>query len=199
MPKRCLALFLICLSLWGCSKKPPEKYTRQIFAMDTVMDLTVYTQDPEVLTQAQELIGQLETMLSVTDPESQIAGLNKTGHQELTEETAELIRRALQLCEKTQGALDLSIYPVVRAWGFTTGNYQIPGDGTLERLLQQVDYRKIRLQDRRWITGRSACRTAVFPFRRAWRSISAALPRAIPAISWSGSSGSRALPRPFSI
>jgi thiamine biosynthesis lipoprotein len=49
------------------------------------------------------------------------------------------------MCRETQGALDISIYPVVRAWGFTTGSYQVPSQDTLDTLLYNVDYRQIQV------------------------------------------------------
>ncbi len=51
--------------------------------------------------------------------------------------------QALDLCRRTGGALDLSIYPVVRAWGFTTGDYQVPSDDDLATLTALVDYTRI--------------------------------------------------------
>ena len=50
---------------------------------------------------------------------------------------------AMDLCRRTGGALDLSIYPVVRAWGFTTGDYQVPSDDDLATLTALVDYTRI--------------------------------------------------------
>ena len=47
------------------------------------------------------------------------------------------------LCALTDGALDLSIYPVLRAWGFTTGAYRVPTKGELDELLTHVDYRGV--------------------------------------------------------
>ena len=44
-------------------------------------------------------------------------------------------------------ALDLSVYPIVRAWGFTTGSYQVPDEETIQALLPLVDYTKIQYND----------------------------------------------------
>ena len=47
------------------------------------------------------------------------------------------------MAEKTNGALEPTIYPVLREWGFTTGKYQIPDETTIKDLLNYVDYRKV--------------------------------------------------------
>ena len=56
------------------------------------------------------------------------------------------MREALQYCESTDGALDITIYPVLKAWGFTTGEYQVPSDEEIAGILQNVDYRRVALE-----------------------------------------------------
>lgn len=140
-------LIPLCLALTfsACAKSPApmEAKTAKLFAMDTVMDLSVYTDDDSLLVEASELVSQLEHKLSTTDPNSEIYTANATGSAVLSDSTAQLFEHALNFCKKTEGALDLSIYPVVKAWGFTTGTYQIPEQAELDRLLECVDYTKI--------------------------------------------------------
>ncbi|MBQ1768126.1 MAG: FAD:protein FMN transferase, partial [Oscillospiraceae bacterium] len=37
----------------------------------------------------------------------------------------------------------ISVYPVTRAWGFTAGEYRVPQEAELEKLLRLVDYTKV--------------------------------------------------------
>lgn len=115
--------------------------------MDTVMDLTVYTDNEELLSEAINEINELEKKLSVTINGSEIHTVNNTGSCVLSGDTADLLSRALDLCASTGGALDISIYPVVSAWGFTTGEYRIPEKAELEALLENVDYSTIMLEE----------------------------------------------------
>jgi thiamine biosynthesis lipoprotein len=116
-----------------------EPATGTIFAMDTVMDFTIYGES-SLLTAAEAKVNELEAKLSVTDSGSEIYAINRDGSGTLSEDSADLLSRALDLCALTNGALDISIYPVVRAWGFTTGNYGIPEEDELAELLSHVDY-----------------------------------------------------------
>ena len=144
--KRILCLLCLLL-LTGCTageKEDSKLYTRTVLAMDTVMDLTVAGGEG-ALTLAQQRIQELEGLLSVTDPDSEISQLNREGQASLSPDTAALLNRGLELCRETEGALDLSIYPVVRAWGFTTGECRVPEEGELSRLLEQVDYTRIKV------------------------------------------------------
>ena len=35
------------------------------------------------------------------------------------------------MCRRTDGALDISVYPIVRAWGLLTEEYQVPEEQRL--------------------------------------------------------------------
>ena len=135
---------LTALALMGCS---PQEHTSTLLAMDTVMELSIYGEKGEqVLPKAEALIGQLETLLSTTDTGSEVYALNQGRTVPLSADTQQLLRRALELCAQTEGALDLTIYPVVKAWGFTTEHYQVPDPDTLSTLMSGVDYRQVALE-----------------------------------------------------
>lgn len=128
---------------------PPSerKQSRIVFAMDTVMELSVYSDTDDILDIAEARIAELENKLSVTIPGSEIYTLNTTGSSRLSEDTAFLLKSALELCESTNGALDITVYPVVSAWGFTTGEYRIPSDSELAALLDRVNYAAVTLNE----------------------------------------------------
>lgn len=138
------ALLSAALLLTGCSGAPAqEPETATFFAMDTAMDFTVYG-DAALLDEAETLIGSLEEQVSVTDEHSDIYAIDHTGSGSLSGNAAELMAQALKLCRRTGGALDISVYPIVRAWGFTTGSYQVPDEETIQSLLPLVDYTQIQ-------------------------------------------------------
>ena len=132
------------LFLTGCSaESSPEPVQGTFFAMDTVMDFTIYGESG-LIDQSESLIASLESLVSVTDANSELYAINQTGSGTLTGKASSLMEQALEICRRTDGALDLSIYPIVRAWGFTTGSYQVPDEAEIQALLPLVDYRKIQ-------------------------------------------------------
>ena len=145
--KRVFAFLLAPLLLlpYGCA--PAQPLERTFFAMDTVMTLRLYEGgDENTLDQAEARVRELEGLWSVTDGASEISTLNHDGSAELSPETAELLGAALDMCRRTDGALDISTYPVLRAWGFTTGEYSVPGGEAIAALLPLVDYGRVALE-----------------------------------------------------
>lgn len=142
-----LVLTLLCL-LAGCTPAQTSPRESTFFAMDTVMSVTLYAGgDDALLDQARARVEELEGLLSVTRPDSEVFALNRDGSAVLSPDTAALLSGGLDLCRRTGGALDLSIYPVLRAWGFTTGSYRVPTQAELDELLSRVDYTQIALSE----------------------------------------------------
>ena len=138
------AMLSALLFLTGCSaESSPEPVQGTFFAMDTVMDFTIYGESG-LIDQSESLIASLESLVSVTDANSELYAINQTGSGTLTGKASSLMEQALEICRRTDGALDLSVYPIVRAWGFTTGSYQVPDEAEIQALLPLVDYRKIQ-------------------------------------------------------
>ena len=120
-----------------------------LFAMDTHLNLTAYGEKAETaMEQAQDRIRELESLWSVTDEHSEIYTANHSGGNPVTvsNDTADLVRYALDMAEQTNGSLEPTLYPVLTAWGFTTDSFQIPEQAELDHLLEKVDYTSVSLQ-----------------------------------------------------
>ena len=153
MKKILLSVFsLLALCLFIGSGFYPQKdqpaVRDSLFAMNTYMTFTAYGEEAQnALDESKQLIRNLEARWSVTDENSEIYRANHSKGQtvQLSVETAKLLAFALQMAQETEGALDPTIYPVLTAWGFTTGSKQVPEPAQIAELLQSVDYKKIQL------------------------------------------------------
>lgn len=140
----CAALFAaLCLILCSCAQTPDE-YSANFFAMDTIMSISAYGGSAEdAVNSAVRRINTLEYLLSVTNENSEIHAVSHNGSAEVNKETAELIAFALDIAEKTDGALEPTIYPILNAWGFTTNNKRVPSPEELNELLKKTDHTRV--------------------------------------------------------
>lgn len=140
--------------LTGCAKFFPaekeetaaqsESCTREIFAMDTVMTVTAYGDRAEEAVQAaEEEIKRLDVLFSVGNASSDIARLNENASAVVSGETCELINRSKELYQSTDGALNIAVYPLMEAWGFTSGEYRVPNQKEIDAILNCMDVNEI--------------------------------------------------------
>ena len=146
--RRLIPLLLSALLLTGCAPRQGDSASVEFLAMDTYMSIDVYGDGAgQAARDAQARIQALEGLLSVTDEGSEIYAAN---HSEgagvsLSEDTVQVLSLALEMAALTGGAFDPTIYPVVTAWGFTTGSYQVPDRDELAAALALVDYAAVDL------------------------------------------------------
>lgn len=133
----------ICLLLCGCAQK--FEYSKSIFAMDTVMDLTIYSENENALSEAEAEIRRIESLLDRGNENSDIYKINNNKSTVISEETAEIIRSSLSISEKTDGAFDITIAPVMDLWGFYGSKFRVPSHDELQTALSGVGYEKIQL------------------------------------------------------
>ncbi len=155
-----LTAFLLTLSLTACgnasggagSAEPEgaaEEYSKTVYAMDIPIDLKAWgKQAREAVEEAGQELQRIDSLLSVTNAESQIGQLNARTGSTISGETLDVVRDSVRLSELTGGAFNITIYPVVRAWGFTTGGeYRVPSDAEITELLTHVGMDKFTLSE----------------------------------------------------
>ena len=149
--KRIAALFLAfgLVLATGCAQKDqdgPER--REVFAMDTAMVLTIYGENAvRAANAAEEEIYRLDSLLSRTNEASKVSLLNNAEGKMVPVGVAlcNLFQTAATYTDLTDGAFDITIAPVVSAWGFTTDHYQVPQPEELEELLTHVGMEHVQL------------------------------------------------------
>lgn len=157
--EKCLcAVISACVAFCSCGSKntsvnkndTSKSATRDVFAMDTYMNLKAYGSNADIaLTEAESRIHELENELSATSETSDIWKLDHHNGEplEMCDDAVVLINKAKQIGEMTDGALDITLYPILKEWGFTTGEYNIPQSKTIDELLKNVDYKKISVNE----------------------------------------------------
>ena len=131
----------------GSSSATVSSYSRDVFAMDTYMSIRAYGGGEEALSAAESCIKDLEGRLSVTISSSDVSRINNSSGKpvEVSDDTLKIIQKAQDISRSSGGALDITAYPLVREWGFTTGEYKVPSQERINELLKNVDSSKISI------------------------------------------------------
>lgn len=102
----------------------------------------------EIAVEALEIVERLEQRFSVYLPESEISRLNRsaaTGPVRLSRQTFEVLLRAQEIAQRTEGAFDVTAGPLVECWGFTRRTGRKPSAEEIAETLQRVGWQKLEL------------------------------------------------------
>lgn len=136
--------FICCLAFSGCRKQEKNETASEelkeasidVFAMDTYMTLKAYGDQPdEVLKKAEKEIKRLDNLWSTGNEDSEIYQLNEKKTAKVSDETISLIKKAQRIWKESDGAFDITIYPLMKLWGFPTEKYQVPEDQQIKQLM----------------------------------------------------------------
>lgn len=149
--ERSLVYFLIitcafCFLAGSCSQNTEST---SFTAMNTYMTVKSYGKNAAAANAlVKEEVERLEGILSTTIEGSDLYKINNSDGDEEAEipvraETAYLIQRGAEFYKMTGGAFNPALYPVIREWGFTTGEYKVPSDERIRELLQNTDFSSV--------------------------------------------------------
>ena len=115
-----------------------KAYQKQVFAMDTVMTMTAYGKNAmRGLNAADSIILALDALSDPDNETGTVYAINHANGEEVvvTGQIADMLLTAIDVNEKSNGFYDLTLYPLIRRWGFTNGQYYIPSD---EEILEDL-------------------------------------------------------------
>lgn len=139
-----LVLLGIIVAAGYIEKDANKSAAKNLFAMDTYMELTAYGRNcEEAVEAAAKEIERLDALLSTGSETSEVTQINQNKSGTLSEDSAYLLQRSLEIHESTKGAFDITIYPVMEAWGFAGEKFRVPSDEELKELLESVDASKL--------------------------------------------------------
>lgn len=90
----------------------------------------------------------VDNSLSMFNENSTLARLNRNEKVVIDDNLLYLFPRAIKVSEATDGAFDITVAPLVNAWGFGFKKEQWPTDTEIDSLKNLVGYKKVHLNDR---------------------------------------------------
>jgi len=126
----------------------------QRVAMGTTFRVRLRVQTPGDRAAAEAALDEVERLdrvLSTWRKGSFVSHLNATAAKRsvrLDVEVRQWLGQAIQLHRETEGAFDVTVGPLLRAWGFRGGTGRVPDDSQLERALALVGCEHLELDER---------------------------------------------------
>ena len=132
------------------ASRTAEEASEEFFAMDTKMTVKVYGEGaPEAAREAKERLQALDALWSATSEGSDVVRLNSGAGEAvaLAPETMRLLRLSEAVREETKGALDVTLLPLLKLWGFSGGVHRVPTAEEIEAARALTGAGKLKLDE----------------------------------------------------
>jgi thiamine biosynthesis lipoprotein len=92
-------------------------------------------------------IRRIEKLLSKYDPASEISRLNQAGYLKASSDTYSVLKKSAEFWRVSNGAFDITVAPLLDAWGFTDRTYRRPEEAEISSALKKIGMNKIIFDD----------------------------------------------------
>lgn len=139
----------------GAGPAKLHRFHQSHAAMGTEFSLDLYLDDEDEAVKlagvAFDEIDRLEDLLSNYRPSSELSRISReAGIAPVTTdpETFQFLSRSLYWSEQSDGAFDITVGPLLRAWGFYLHGGRIPSNAELSSLRESIGWKKVHLNER---------------------------------------------------
>jgi thiamine biosynthesis lipoprotein len=130
----------------------PQRLERSEEAMGTTFSVVLYGADGETLERAAESafaeVHRVDGMLSNYRAASEWSAVNRSaalGAVKVSDELFRLLAECIDYSKESGGAFDITVGPLLKAWGFYNGEGALPPTEDLARARARVGYNQLRL------------------------------------------------------
>jgi len=144
---------LLFIFLTGCSQS--EYQTRSLPLLGTIINFKIFDSrdSKEAIDLAIDQMKALEDVFDRFRPTSEVSRVNEVAGErmiEVTEDFFQLLDLSFYLSAVTGGAFDVTVGPLMEAWGFYSNKkVELPSEKILYRALEAVGYRHVVLDPER--------------------------------------------------
>lgn len=137
-------LALLAMLTASCQQKQYITTSGSVFG--TVYNIT-YEYDRELKDEITIALNEVDLSLSPFNEESVITKVNNNQKVELNKHFLSVFETAMNVSADTEGAFDITVAPLVNAWGFGFKEGKMPNDEQVDSLKQLIGYQKVRLEN----------------------------------------------------
>ncbi len=143
-----LLVFILIAALHISCQNKKVYISNEGFIYGTTYHITYESSKGEDLqVEIEEEMNKLNYSLSTFDSSSVISKVNKNEEVKLDHYFLTVFNKAMEISEKTDGAFDITVAPMVNAWGFGFKNKEKITDKLIDSLKNITGYKKIRLEE----------------------------------------------------
>jgi thiamine biosynthesis lipoprotein len=143
--------------------------------LHTVVEIKAWGDNAEkAIEEAFAEMERINSLLNNYDPTSEVSRINQNAGGtavEISLETMAALKRAISFCDMTGGALDITIGPLLKLWGFGTDDVGMaasePDAGAIRKAKSLVDYHALELAEQATADGKMK-RTARLAKQGMW-------------------------------
>ena len=139
-------LLLLIVGTIVILKKQPPFRTNEGMVFGTIYKIT-YQHSDDLQNEIKAAMMEVDNSLSPYNPNSIITRINHNEDTVLNEHFLHVFNLAQQISAETEGAFDITVAPLVNAWGFGFKHSIDIDPNVIDSLRQFVGYQKIKLED----------------------------------------------------
>ena len=106
----------------------------------------VYQCDSDMTYSINAELAKVDASLSPFNPQSIITAVNQNQDVQLNDMFLDVYKLAMNISKETDGAFDITVAPLVNAWGFGFKNGIEPSKQQVDSLMQIIGYQKVTLE-----------------------------------------------------
>lgn len=114
------------------------------FVFGTVYNIT-YQSDKDLQPEIEAELKKVDAALSTFNPGSVISRVNRNEKVKVDSMFSEVFTLAERISAETGGAFDITVAPMVNAWGFGFKSGKMPGESQIDSLRAIVGFHKVKL------------------------------------------------------
>jgi FAD:protein FMN transferase len=128
---------------------PGEKLRKKTrFLMDTYVTIQVPGGEKEIaiIDKALDRMEEVDRKFSMNDPGSILYEFNNKGTPVTDPEIIRIMKRAVRVSELSGGKFDVTVYPLMKLWGFYD-TMRLPSKGEIKQALKNVGYKYLAIKE----------------------------------------------------
>lgn len=114
------------------------------FVFGTIYNIS-YQSDQDLQKEIEAELKKVDNSLSTFNPQSVISQINSNKSSNTDDMFREVFNLAQEVSKETEGAFDITVAPMVNAWGFGFKNGKMPNKNQLDSLRNIVGFHKVKL------------------------------------------------------